>query len=416
MRFDTATTLPGHEDSLNLPGRRPPMRVALVCDMLEEGWASMDLFGDMLNACYQSGYAAMVSVEQLRPPLRTRLSRLPFRRAAGALWNADRLINRFFDYPRWLKQRAARFDLFHLIDHSYGQLSFALPRESTVVTCHDLDTFRCLLEPDREPRPRWFRQMAQKSLSGFQQCAHVICPSEATRSQLLAHKLFPERQVTVIPPGVDPAFLAESQPEPAMLPKGLERLRGQNYLLHVGSTIRRKRVDVLLRVFSRLRQQFPELLLLRVGGALTSEQLQLAAKLGVLENITFVEGLTKEQLATAYRNAAVLLQTSDAEGFGLPVIEAMACGCVVIASDIAALREAGGSAASYAAPADIRDWTETVAQILHESKTAPDRWQLRKQQARRHAAAFTWPENARRTIAIYGCVLNAAGSCAGPKI
>lgn len=392
------------------------MRVALVCDMLEEGWPSMDLFGDMLSACYQSGYAAAVSVEQLRPPLRTRFSRLPFRRGTGALWNADRLINRFFDYPRWLKQRAARFDLFHLIDHSYGQLCLALPRGSTVVTCHDLDTFRCLLEPDREPRPRWFRQMARKSLHGFQQCAHVICPSAATRSQVLAHKLFPERQVTVIPPGVDPVFLADSQPAPTGLPKGLESLHGRTYLLHVGSTIRRKRIDVLLRVFSRLLQQFPELLLLRVGAALTAEQLQLAAELGVLDRITFVEGLTKEHLAAAYRNAAVLLQTSDAEGFGLPVIEAMACGCVVIASDIAALREAGGSSAVYSATADIQDWTETVAQILRESKTAPDRWQLRKQEGQRHAAAFSWPENARRTIAIYRRVLDPVGSCAALKI
>ena len=63
--------------------------------------------------------------------------------------------------------------------------------ERTVVTCHDLDTFRCLLEPSREPRPRWFRAMARRILTGFQKAAVVVCDSEATRQAVLAHDLGP---------------------------------------------------------------------------------------------------------------------------------------------------------------------------------------------------------------------------------
>ena len=231
----------------------------------------MDLFGDMLARCYQSDHAAEISAEQLRPPLHARFSRLPFCRGAASLWNADRLINRFFDYPRWLKKQSPRFDLFHLIDHSYGQLARELPRGSTVVTCHDLDTFRCVLEPRLEPRPRWFRQMVERTLNGFLQCSHVICPSAFTRSQLLAHGLFPDDRVTVIPPGVDPVFFAGPN---ATLAQPTD---GQTYLLHVGSTIHRKRIDVLLRIFARVSQEFPNVVLLRVGGPFTAEQSQLAA-------------------------------------------------------------------------------------------------------------------------------------------
>ena len=409
MHSDTAIAAP--DPALAQQPHTCSPRLALLCDFLEEGWPSMDLFGDMLAHCYQTEHAAEISVEQLRPPLHARFSRLPVRRAAGSLWNADRLINRFYDYPRWLNKQAARFDLFHLIDHSYGQLACELPPGSAVVTCHDLDTFRCLLEPALEPRPRWFRQMARKTLNGFLRCSHVICPSASTRSQLLAHGLFPEHRVTVIPPGVDPAFFAEPETALAKGPDGIASVAGQTYLLHVGSTIRRKRMDVLLRVFANVSREFPKMVLLRVGGALTAEQLQLAADLGVSGKIVHAPHLTREQLAAVYRNSALLLQTSDAEGFGLPVIEAMACGCVVVASDIAALREAGGPAAEYCATANIQAFSAAVAHLLGERETSPDGWEARKRDARRHASAFTWSENANRTLAVYRSVLNRVGRC-----
>ena len=63
--------------------------------------------------------------------------------------NADRLLNRFVNYPRYLRQHASEFDVFHIVDHSYAQLVHELPAARTVVTCHDLDTFRCLLDPER---------------------------------------------------------------------------------------------------------------------------------------------------------------------------------------------------------------------------------------------------------------------------
>jgi glycosyltransferase involved in cell wall biosynthesis len=172
-------------------------------------------------------------------------------------------------------------------------------------------------------------------------------------------------------------------------------------VLHVGSTIRRKRVDLLLKVFARVLGEHPNLVLLRVGGPFTAEQSQLAADLGLSGKVVHAPRLTNQQLAEAYHNAAVLLLTSDAEGFGLPVIEAMARGCVVVASDIAPLREAGGLQAEYCAVGDIQTWSDTVSLLLHERQNDPDRWESRRAGARRHASGFTWPENARRTLAVY---------------
>jgi glycosyltransferase involved in cell wall biosynthesis len=393
-----------------------PLRLALVCDFLEEGWHSMDLFGDMLAQCYQQEHAAEVTVEQLYAPFRARFSRVSHRPGSGMFWNVDRLINRFRDYPRWLKKQAARFDLFHLIDHSYGQLTFVLPPGRTVVTCHDLDTFRCLLEPGVEPRPRWFRAMAQRTLDGFLRCSHVICPSNATRMELLGHGWFSHDRVTVIHPGADPIFLSAPGPGSSQSFTYITSGSAEAYLLHVGSTIRRKRIDVLLRVLAVVANEFPEIRLVKAGGALTAEQEALANKLGVADKIVQTPRLSKAQLASVYRKAAILLQTSDAEGFGLPVIEAMACGCPVVASDIAPLQEAGGQAAEYCPPADVEAWSARVIGMLREHRAAPEQWEHRKAIARLHASVFTWPENARQTLAIYRHLSNEAFGPARPYV
>ena len=80
------------------------------------------------------------------------------RRPAGAAaFNADRLLNRFVHFPRYARRAVPRFGLFHVADHTYAQLVHALPAGRTGVYCHDLDAFRCLLDPAADPRPRWFR-------------------------------------------------------------------------------------------------------------------------------------------------------------------------------------------------------------------------------------------------------------------
>jgi len=384
-----------------------PLKLALICDFLEERWPSMDLFGDMLFQRFKAEHAAAIDAEQLRPALRPRFSKLPGFRHAGFVWNADRLLNRFHDYPAWLKRRAPDFDLFHLVDHSYSQLILDLPESRTVVTCHDLDTFNCLLEPLSDPRPRWFRAMAQRTFDGFVRAAQVICPSAFTKANILRHGLFPPERVTVIHPGADPAFFSVDRDDQAPNRSGSA---DRKYLLHVGSTIRRKRIDVLLRVFARVGREFPDLRLLRVGGDFTAEQGRLAEELGIAGRIEQSPLLTKPQLAAVYRQAAMVLQTSDAEGFGLPVIESMACGCPVVASDIAPLREAGGSAAEYCPVADIEAWGETVIRLLRERQTAPGEWELLRNRARQHASDYTWSENANQTISVYQRICN-GGLC-----
>jgi glycosyltransferase involved in cell wall biosynthesis len=385
-----------------------PIRVALVCDFLEEHWPSMNLVGDMVTWHLTEGFRNEIAVSQIRPAMRQRFSRISTLGEKSAR-NADRLVNRFFDYPWFLRAMGRGFNLFHLIDHSYSQVIHGLPEGRTVVTCHDLDTFRCLLEPDREVRSPWFRAMTRRILDGFRKAVHVLAVSAATRDELLLHDLFPPQRISVVPNGVHPACSplpdAASDEEAARLLRG--RTDADIWLLSVGSTIARKRLDVLLRVFASVKREIPEARLLRVGGDFTAAQRHLAEELNIANAVTILPFLSPNVLASVYRRSALLLHTAEAEGFGLPVIEAMACGCPVIASDLAVLREAGGQAVTYCKVADVDAWKNTAIFLLRERSRDGDALALRRSNGLTQAAHFSWAENARQTAGIYQEILAA---------
>jgi glycosyltransferase involved in cell wall biosynthesis len=379
-------------------------RIGIICDFEEENWPSMDLVGDMLLHHLQKDYSESVVAQRVRPRMRRRFGRDGS--ASGKRFNADRFLNRFRDYPRYAKRIRNDFDLFHVIDHSYGQLLHELPPEKTVVTCHDLDTFQCLLEPEQEPRSIFFRKMMERTLSGFRKAARVACVSNATREKLLAYDLVPPERAVVIPNGVHPSCSPEpdasADAEAAKLigPGGEDQLD----ILHVGSTIPRKRIDVLLQVFANARKTFPNARLLRVGGDFTAEQSSLAENLKIRDSILVLPRIDRNVLAAIYRRAAVVLQPSEREGFGLPAAEALACGTPVIASDLPVLREVGGNAALYRSIADLSSWTVAISELLSETQDEAAHLE-RKLNGLAQSAKFSWAEHARNMVALYREVL-----------
>jgi glycosyltransferase involved in cell wall biosynthesis len=248
--------------------------------------------------------------------------------------------------------------------------------------------------------------MAQTILEGFRQAAHVIAVSNSTRDEIMRHRLFPPELITVIPNGVHPSCSAFPDPGSDVRAAELMPDLGTDsvWLLSVGSTLPRKRLDVLLRVFAAIRQSVPKALLVRVGG-LTPAQLQLARELSIEQAVLNLPFLERDVLAAVYRRATLLLHPAEAEGFGLPLIEAMACGCPVVASDLPVLREVGATAACYCPVADVDEWTRTAVALLGEKTREPDSWELRRHNGRTHAARFSWTENARQTALIYKKVL-----------
>jgi glycosyltransferase involved in cell wall biosynthesis len=392
-----------------------PLRLALIFDFVEEGWASMDLVGEMILRNLVAHHAGAVDVSRIRPEFRQRAFRWPGLKGHPFAQNLDRLLNRMHDYPRYVRRRlgGGEFDVFHLVDHSYSQLVHALPPERTVVTCHDLDTFRCLLEPAREPRPRWFRAMARRILTGMQKAAAIACDSEMTRDQILAYGLVPAQRLHVVYLAIDESL--SPQPDPEIDPE-IDRLLGPARpgappdLLHVGTNIPRKRIDVLLGTCAGVRKAWPGARLIKVGGALNPQQARLAESLKIKDGIVSLpffdpqDPRQRRALAAVYRRAALVLQPSDAEGFGLPVAEGLACGTPVLASDIAVLREVGGLPATYAPVGDVPAWTEAVLALLDERDRGDGRWQERRQAGIARAERFRWKTHVGQLMAIYRSV------------
>ncbi|SEU26751.1 glycosyltransferase family 4 protein [Stigmatella erecta] len=371
-----------------------PLKLALLMDPREEGWPSMDLVGEALLEGL-SARPREVAVTGVRPALHRVVRQLPKVGTRNAAFNADRLLTRFGAYPLRALQARGRYEAFHVVDHTYAQLVHALPAERTGVYCHDLDAFRSVLEPAREPRPAWFRGMARVTLRGLERAAVVFHSTQAVRRQLLAHGVTASERLVWAPYGVSPEYRPEPSPGDASEAL-LAPLGGRPFLLHVSSAIPRKRLDVLFDVFAALRARHPELRLVQQGGALTPAQRAQVAQLGIGDALLQPPKVDRATLAGMYRRAWAVLVPSEAEGFGLPVIEALACGARVIASDLEVLREVGGEACTYCPVAQVDAWVETLDALRSDRQQAPSR------EARlARASHFTWEAHAQTVLEAY---------------
>jgi len=258
--------------------------------------------------------------------------------------------------------------LLRRLEPRVGHYQHALPlaaRGRTVVTVHDLS-----FERDPELMPRRDRTVFKLVVPRTARKAdRVVAVSERTRDDLIALYRLPPTKIRVIPHGVDPAFSPSDGD-------------GQGYLLFVGAVQRRKDPRSALEAARDL--QLP---LVVVGPerepAVAGELRRLGADLrGYVE---------KGELAQLYRGAICLVVPSRYEGFGLPVLEAMASGTPVVAAPDRALVEVAGDAAVYADP---RDLAGGILQAVER------RTELRAAGLER-AARFTWAEAVRRTVDVY---------------
>lgn len=295
-----------------------PLTLGVCPDFVEERWPSMDRVADELLTMLRTD--AAVDAEVLRPPF---VSRAPAWSGAGLARRVDRAWNRFVEYPRYLSRTAGEHDVYHVIDHSYAHLVRSLPAGRTVVTCHDLDAFRSIHERS-ESRSAPFRAATKYILGGLRRAAAVACDTAVIGEELVRRGVVAPDRIFVVPLGVGEVF--GTAPDPvaddrlaALLPVAPDA----PVVLHVGTCVPRKRIDVLLRLVARIDAPGLRPHLIRVGDPFTREQAALARELGLDSRITVLATADDRLLAAAYRRASVVVLPSDREGFGLPVLEAL---------------------------------------------------------------------------------------------
>jgi glycosyltransferase involved in cell wall biosynthesis len=374
-----------------------PVNVAVVADLIDEGWPSMDLVADMLMS-HLGRHGAPLAPVLLRPAF----PRQTFSRVFGGNGRPltmERVAQRFWTYPRWLRRQPGA-DVYHIIDHSYAHLASELPRGRVITTCHDTDAFRTVLYP--ESRESSLPEiLVRRVLKGLQRSALVVCDSEAVRTEVVQRQLVPRERTRVVPLGVHPSCGPDADSEADRVAAQLVGPANTCNLLHVGSTIGRKRIDVLLETFARVAARRPDAMLWRVGGPFTTAQEAQARRAGVQGRIRVLPFVERDVLAALYRRAAIVLLPSDREGFGLPVAEALACGTPVIASDLAVLREVGGQSVEYCAIGEATVWSDRVLQLLAERESNQAAWTARRAAGLSQSKVFSWKTYAKSMEALY---------------
>ena len=222
-----------------------------------------------------------------------------------------------------------------------------------VVTVHDLHEFR----------PRWwyFQRLLRRSLG---QASRIVCVSLSTREELVEE--FP----AIAPKCIvvrEAANLEVFHPGPAG--DVLDRLGIREApLLAVGTVQPRKNYGRLIEAYSRLGPEAPPLVIVGKPGWAYEETLTMPARLGLAERVHFAGHLDEGEVGDLMRASVALCAVSTAEGFGLPVLEAMCCGLPVLASDIPPFREVAGTAARFVAPGSVDDIAAGLAVVLGDGE------------------------------------------------
>jgi glycosyltransferase involved in cell wall biosynthesis len=293
-----------------------------------------------------------------------------------------RLFNNLFTklYLYFLKP-----DILH--ETYYSRVNLAPKSTMVVITVHDM--IHELFKKDIN----FFDQTSLDKLAAVRRANHIICVSENTKNDLI--KLFDvePNKVSVVYHGLSKGF--QHVKESPVFNSG-------NYLLYVGSRFGYKNFDNFLRAFVITKSHFKDLKIVCFGGGKFSlKEQQLFLDLGISsDDLTYLKG-SDATLANLYTHAKLLVYPSLYEGFGIPPLEAMSCGCPVICSNTSSIPEVVGAAGLYFDPQSPPDIAKTILEVLEDSgrrsKLISHGYERIKQ--------FSWERCARETYAIYQNVL-----------
>jgi glycosyltransferase involved in cell wall biosynthesis len=298
-------------------------------------------------------------------------------------------IDKLLIFPFKLRQSMRWADLVCICDQGFSYYAPYLQDKTHLVICHDMLAIRSALGEIPENPTSWTgRQYQSMILRGLKQAQHIACSSEATRADVLRLTKVAPQRTTVVEDCLDENYEMMPREEALARISKLNISPDVPLLLHVGGAQWYKNKLVLLQIFNYLRQR-PELEnlgLATVGKPLNEKMRQFLDVHNLRQRVIELVALPNDDLRALYSIATALIFPSLQEGFGVPVIEAQACGCPVFTSNRLPMTEVGGEAAVYFDPKE----PESAAEIIAETLLNPEQIRQMKQKGFTNAARFSF--------------------------
>jgi glycosyltransferase involved in cell wall biosynthesis len=276
-------------------------------------------------------------------------------------------IDKYAVFPRELRRAAKQADVIHICDQGNGMYVPHLQDRPHIVTCHDVLAIRSALgEIPYWPTGRSGRAYQRAILSGLKKAQHLCCVSCETQSQAIRLTGLPPSRTSLILNGLFHPRERYGADKCAALLSGLDVDQSEPFLLHVGGNQPYKNRLGLIKIFAEL-MKIPSCVprkLILAGKAPSPSIDDAIRELGIDESVCRVVGPSSDAITALYSSAWALLFPSLDEGFGMPIIEAQACGCPVFTTDRAPMTEVGGDAAAYL---EIGDPRKAAEQIIEKS-------------------------------------------------
>ena len=279
--------------------------------------------------------------------------------------------------------------------HSPDFIPPAFGAKRRIITVHDLNFhyYPQFLTADSK------RYYADQIAWAVQVADHISADSEATRQDLIEIMGVSSDKVTTIHLAANPLY-GKQYGETAVAKTLRQHNLPRGFILFVGTLEPRKNVPMLLRVYKMMREETAvdvPLVLIGSKGWLYDEVFATIEELGLRDHVRHLSGIFDEQLAHLYTAAGVLVTPSFYEGFGLPALEAMHCGCPVIVSNRGSLPEVVGEAGLLLDPDDEVAWAEEMVRVLLSSEVREGMVENGRVQAQK----FSWQKTAVATLKLY---------------
>jgi len=318
----------------------------------------------------------------------------------------------FRSVHRWRQRRAlaqleasVEADILHPTYYTLlSSTCLSKHRLPVVLTVYDLihERFSAILDPRGE--------MAATKRRAIFRADAIICPSQSAKRDLMEIYGIPEANITVIPlaSGLPMQRLYHPDAAPGDSVAALDR----PYFLYVGSRAPYKNFDRAVQALRLVVARRPDVLLLAVGSPFGARERRRIRQSAMEHHVHACGPVDDDRLAHLYRNSVALVYPSLYEGFGIPPLEAMACGTAVVCSNVASLPEVVGDAAMVFDPYD----TEFLAALMLELLDSPTTRSALIERGYRQAARFHWNRTARQTYEIYQSVCGRASHVAAPAV